>query len=281
MGLVKHNAQQTLVRFINKDGQWREELCHDIKTCREHSSRLAETKKILKKYPDLKLAEFEELNPEDNETEIINLETYKTYTDTSDVKLSEIKEMLKPNTGASNSINTQIEQWRKIMKLRPKGEYLENLLDNTFRANNVETNWDPGSHKISEDMKITLNGEETTVSVKTGVWNETTKTLTISGSRTGQHKTIGEKIAHLKGTSAEIYLLIAGKQGAKIDDPYYMITFHHGEIDFGEPENWVEDDKKWFMDTPTARLEIRKSMSDQLWVQLKNSDMLTVEKLNI
>lgn len=281
MALRKTPSKRTVVRFINKKGQWVEELCHDIKTCREHSSRLVETKKILKKNPDLKLLQFEELNTEENETEIINLQTYETYSGTPDMKLREITEMLKPNTGAENSINSQIKQWKNMMKLRPKGEYLENLLDNTFRANNVETNWEPGSHKISEDMKIMLNGEETTVSVKTGIWNEETKTLKISGSRTGKHKTIGEKIAHLKGTSAEIYLLIAGKEGAKIDDPYYMITFHHGMIDFGEPEDWTEDDKKWFLDTPDARLEIRKSMSDQLWVELKNTDMLTAEKLTL
>lgn len=42
------NTKQTKVKFINKQGQWVTEKCHDIKICREHKEKLAYTKQILK-----------------------------------------------------------------------------------------------------------------------------------------------------------------------------------------------------------------------------------------
>lgn len=35
------------VRFLNKKGEWVEELCHDLYTCREHKHKVNETQKIL------------------------------------------------------------------------------------------------------------------------------------------------------------------------------------------------------------------------------------------
>ena len=40
--------KETVVKFINKQGQWVEETCHDINTCREHKEKVATTQKLLK-----------------------------------------------------------------------------------------------------------------------------------------------------------------------------------------------------------------------------------------
>ena len=42
------NNKKTIVKFLNKQGQWVVENCHDIKTCREHKEKLAHTKQLLK-----------------------------------------------------------------------------------------------------------------------------------------------------------------------------------------------------------------------------------------
>ena len=41
----------TVVKILNKQGEWVTENCHDIKTCREHKEKLAFTKQLLKKKP--------------------------------------------------------------------------------------------------------------------------------------------------------------------------------------------------------------------------------------
>lgn len=40
-------VKPTKVRFLNKKGEWVEELCHDIYTCREHKRKVNETQKFL------------------------------------------------------------------------------------------------------------------------------------------------------------------------------------------------------------------------------------------
>lgn len=43
--------KNTVVKFLNKQGEWVVENCHDIKTCREHKEKIAFTKQLLKKKP--------------------------------------------------------------------------------------------------------------------------------------------------------------------------------------------------------------------------------------
>lgn len=273
------NPKATLVRFINSKGEWQQEVCHDVSKCREHSRRLLETKKILKLKPYMAEFDFDEL---DDAEDVMDVFSEQVNPVTDDTKLTDLQGLLAPNSNAPHSINTQLSVWKQMMpRVRPKGVSLEQLIDNALRAGGVDTGWDPESHKVSEDMLINLAGEDTSVSVKTGVWDDKKNTLTISGSRTGKHKTIEDKLAHLKGTSAEVYLLISGANSAKPEDPYYMITFRHEAIPFGEPEDWVETPSKWVYESETAVLEIRKTMSDQFWIKLKDPSLLTIQKLDV
>lgn len=56
------NTKQTKVKFINKQGQWVTESCHDIKTCREHKDKLAYTKTVMQRNNDIISLEDEPLN---------------------------------------------------------------------------------------------------------------------------------------------------------------------------------------------------------------------------
>lgn len=53
-------AQPTKVKFINKKGQWVEETCHDLDSCREHSEAILRMKKILKKKPELAMFDIDD-----------------------------------------------------------------------------------------------------------------------------------------------------------------------------------------------------------------------------
>lgn len=272
------NSKATLVRFLTTKGEWKQELCHDVSICREHAAKIISTNKILKLKPQLADFDFDEIEEED----VMGVFSESSSNITKDAKLTALRGLLAPNSSASYSINNKIKAWKTIMpKLRPKGTALEQLIENSLNEQGIETGWDPESHKVSEDMEMILDGDPTSVSIKTGVWDDKNSMLTISGSRTGEHKTIEDKLSHLKGTSAEVYLLLSGKKGAKPEDPYYLITFRHEAIPFGEPSDWTETPNKWFYETETARLEIRKSMSDQFWIVLKDRDLLTVELLDI
>jgi hypothetical protein len=54
------SSKITKVRFLNKDGKWVEETCHDVATCREHKTRVAFSQKLLKKNPKLQLEGLED-----------------------------------------------------------------------------------------------------------------------------------------------------------------------------------------------------------------------------
>lgn len=271
-------SKSQLVKFIDKKGVWKQEVCHDVNTCREHAALVIRTRNILKKNPNMNV------DLDDSYVEIFSnpMDVFATSSENDNEKLNQLNGLLAPNQNEVHSINNQLKLWKQLMpNIRPKGTNLEQLIDNAIRAKGVETGWDPESHKVSEDMKIVLNDEDTSISIKTGIWSDAKNTLVISGSRTGEHKTIEAKVNHLKTSSAELYLLIAGAKDAKAEDPYYMITFNHDVIDFGSPENWTEDKSKWFYETDDVRLEIRKSMSDQLWVVIKNSKNINVQLLDI
>lgn len=54
-------SKPTKVKFINKKGEWVEETCHDILTCREHKEALNRTRKITQANPEILMLDEEEL----------------------------------------------------------------------------------------------------------------------------------------------------------------------------------------------------------------------------
>lgn len=54
-------AKETKVKFINKKGEWVEETCHDILTCREHKEALNRTRKITQANPEILMMDEYEL----------------------------------------------------------------------------------------------------------------------------------------------------------------------------------------------------------------------------
>lgn len=59
-------AKPTKVKFINKKGEWVEETCHDILTCREHKTALTRTRKITQANPQILMMDEEELETVDD-----------------------------------------------------------------------------------------------------------------------------------------------------------------------------------------------------------------------
>ena len=55
-------GKETKVKFINKKGEWVEETCHDILTCREHKTALNRTRELINKNHEIVDLEEYELN---------------------------------------------------------------------------------------------------------------------------------------------------------------------------------------------------------------------------
>jgi len=75
------------VKFINKKGEWVEELCHDPTTCREHRRKVADTKKSLLSTERIKdvHSSLDENNPFDDSLSSFNYGDYeKFYNDNED-----------------------------------------------------------------------------------------------------------------------------------------------------------------------------------------------------
>lgn len=73
------------IKFLNKEGDWVEETCHDPKTCREHSKALQRTQKMMtlarKALANLQPEELEALEKTIHE-ETISLNDYESYSGT-------------------------------------------------------------------------------------------------------------------------------------------------------------------------------------------------------
>ena len=52
-------SKSAVVKFVNKQGEWVEEVCHDPSTCREHKTALLRTGKLLKAKPAVMFDEDE------------------------------------------------------------------------------------------------------------------------------------------------------------------------------------------------------------------------------
>lgn len=84
-------SKPTRVRFINKKGQWVEETCHDILTCREHKEALNRTRKITQANPEILMLDEDEL---DTVNDIMSrMETGNNFSDLKDPYISH-KEIL-------------------------------------------------------------------------------------------------------------------------------------------------------------------------------------------
>jgi len=137
--------------------------------------------------------------------------------------------------------------------------------------------WDAGSHKIGADITKSKYGD---ISCKTGakkyVKKYDTNFLKLNGSRTTKYKTIEEKKEFFAIKKEDVYFCLSRdhKEWEHGEKKYYLCIFKtldHARLEwtatFGKKGKFTG----WSASNDYMNCKISKSMSDQLWTELKES----------
>lgn len=135
--------------------------------------------------------------------------------------------------------------------------------------------WDSGSHKIGADILATKYGD---ISCKTGakkyVKKYDTTYLKLNGSRTTKYETIEEKTEFFAIKKEDVYFCLARdkKEWERGEKKYYLYVFKtldHAGLEWEETFGKNGKSTGWSASNDYMNCKISKSMSDQLWTELK------------
>ena len=140
--------------------------------------------------------------------------------------------------------------------------------------------WDAGSHAIGADI---MNSKYGDISCKTGakkyVKKYDTNFLKLNGSRTTKYKTIEEKKEFFAIKKEDVYFCLSSivkewtKPYTDLDQKkYYLVIFKtldHAGLKWTETFSKEGESNGWSASNDYMKCKITKSMSDQLWTELK------------
>lgn len=190
--------------------------------------------------------------------------------------------MLKNLSALQLALTEEINKWNQnYRKLKIQGTIFEHLLVNALdKIKEVgEIDWDPSSHKEGKDITFKEGGKQTRVSVKTGKINSGIRSAPLfqfSSYRMTSHKSLEEKIAYIKHMSEtfDYYtcLFRADSVGQQNKLQYkYLVLIIPSKLITPEQVVWQEGRPGHYEGQgELVNLSIRQSMSDQLWVELKD-----------
>lgn len=151
-------------------------------------------------------------------------------------------------------------------KLSLKAEQFESLFSKAIKGE-----WNPYNHNTSEDMITEIKGLKKP-SLKSGQIEK--GFLKISSHRTTKYKTLEDKINFLKTREYDSFICLS-RSNKKKPHYYKLIYFDKNIIDYDSLKWEVSYNKKgkqkgWFAknNDSTIIVEIIKSMSDQVWIQI-------------
>lgn len=184
--------------------------------------------------------------------------------------------MIKINKNIIISIKKRLKIHHKLYSQAVKAEQWEEILEQSIRENDGTTDWDPGSHKIGEDIGTDIFGriscKSGSLDVKKSGPKKGTETIMISGSRTTKHKTLKSKINHLSESHDDYYFCLAKyKEDIKSGKyRYYLIIFPSALI---KPSNlkWKKHGDNYLAEGVGIKQVINTSMSGQLWTTFDTS----------
>lgn len=177
-------------------------------------------------------------------------------------------------------IKTYLTLHHQCYRQQCKATLWEEICANSLRDLNHPTDWKPNfDHKPGRDQKILQS--EIRISNKTGVYDSTNRILkSISGSRLQKHKTLEDKLEFLDSNHDDYIFLLSvdPKEWKRKLIKYYFIVIDSNKFQY---TNWEWTDKigengnhtGWKCVTENYEAEIRKSLSDQLWLLNIKSEM--------
>lgn len=170
-------------------------------------------------------------------------------------------------------IKTYLTLHHQCYRQQCKATLWEEICSNSFASINQPTDWKPNfDHRPGRDQKILQS--EIRISNKTGVYDSSNQILkSISGSRLQKHETLQEKIEFLDSKHDDYIFLLSvdPKEWKRKLIKYYFIVIDSNHLQFANRE-WVNTIGKkgnhtgWRCVTENYEAEIRKSLSDQLWI---------------
>jgi hypothetical protein len=180
------------------------------------------------------------------------------------IKFDKIKSALQQPLFVENfyQILDRVETLLPKLKGRIEGTLYEAIVDEALDMSQISHEYEHGSHSSHYDIRLRSIGD---LSLKT--FRGDGKEISISSFRTTSYETIEEKIEYLdqisKKFDAFLFLVKTGNSSnlTLMNNPMYDIrSFKWEECKIGYKSDEVNG----------IRLEIRKKMSDQLWIMIQH-----------
>ena len=178
-----------------------------------------------------------------------------------------------------DGLTKKLTEHHLIYRLPCTSEYLEELISDSLNEAGLKNDWQPNrSHTASVDMKI----KDSSISVKSGVYDLEKASLKFSGSRLGKHETIDQMISHLNDTSADYYVCVAKRDQDWSPTPakneikvYYLFVFDAKHLNY-DSSLWNKVTTRnggynYEMESIGMKAKISTSLSSQLWTTLDES----------
>lgn len=167
-------------------------------------------------------------------------------------------------------LELNIKKYHELFDIPLKAEYFENILYKSFLELNIDTHWNSMSHTISCDMTNDIFGR---ISCKSGNFKNIKKknqlVLILSSSRTTKHKTLDDKIKFMNTKKEDSFFCLTN---SKEDKSYKLLYFESDMLNINNVI-WKVDNIGWKGNRTGLDIEIRKSMSDQIWYILDNKQL--------
>ena len=139
-----------------------------------------------------------------------------------------------------DTITSVVTSHHKIYDLPVLGEYWENVLSKSLKANGIDNDWTPDlNHVQGLDMIIE---DKLRVSCKSGqIMGKEQNDLKFSGSRMTKYKTLEDKLNYLSVKKEDVYMLLSRskKDWDKGERKYSFIAFPSDILQYNSM-NWVD-----------------------------------------
>lgn len=178
------------------------------------------------------------------------------------------------NNELITNIRRRIKQHHYLYELPVIAEYWEEIFAKSIEDIEGYTDWKPDrSHSIGKDQICTIDGITFRISNKSGKYNPSKKTLQISGSRSGEYKTLREKLKFFSDKQEDMYVCLATNVKKISKKEYFLFTFSTDILNYSDA-NWESKFSKngkhtgWFCETNNYFACIQQSLSGQLWTTI-------------
>ena len=177
-----------------------------------------------------------------------------------------------------DSISEKIEMHHELYPAIPvKDVYWECILAESLKCAFKEIKWISGSHAIGSDISV----GETGISCKSGkqkiiyMEDEPVDCLTFSSYRTTSYKTLNEKIEFLSEDHEDVFAFLNCEERNDVFQ-YTVYTLDADYLDYAELtwyDTYNRNNKLVYKGIGKFLVEIRTTMSDQLWVMVPLEDL--------